>query len=218
MRDEGADVRVSVIPGRDMSRSHAHWWSGGPPGSASAVHPLVIGGAFVSIAALAIAVAVGAAPFAASAAVALMVPAAVIDVERRRLPDVWAIASLTALVAALSAEAVVEAASPGATLAGIVCGALTMALPLLALHLASPDAMGFGDVKAALVLGAAIGTIDWRLGAVALCLAALTGATAGGLGRRRTIAFGPYLVFGAWTVVLAGEPIVDALFTGASQR
>ena len=103
-------------------------------------------------------------------------------------------------------------------MAGIVSGALVMAMPLLALHVASPDAMGFGDVKAALVLGAAIGTIDWRLGAVALCLAALTGAAAGVLGRCRTIAFGPFLVFGAWTVVLAGEPIVDALFTGLRSR
>ena len=180
---------------------------------------MAVGGALLSIAALAIAVAVGAAPFAASAGVALMVPAAVVDIERRRLPDVWVVASLTVFVAALSVEAIVEAAPrSGSTLAGIVGGAIAMALPLLALHVASPDAMGFGDVKAALVLGAAIGTIDWRLGAVALCLAALTGAAAGVLGRRRTIAFGPYLVFGAWTVVLAGEPIVDALFTGTPPR
>jgi leader peptidase (prepilin peptidase)/N-methyltransferase len=148
-----------------------------------------------------------------------MVPAAVIDVERRRIPDVWVVASLSALVAVLSVETVADAATrSGATLAGIISGAVAMALPLLALHVVSPDAMGFGDVKAAVALGAAIGTIDWRLGTVALCLAALTGATAGVLGRRCTIAFGPYLVFGAWTVVLAGEPIVDALFTGASPR
>lgn len=148
-----------------------------------------------------------------------MVPAAVIDIERRRLPDVWVVASLTALVAALSVEAVVEGSTrSGAPLAALASGAVAMALPLLALHVVSPDAMGFGDVKAALVLGAAIGTVDWRLGAVALCLAASTGAIAGVLGRRRTIAFGPYLVFAAWTVVLAGGPIVDAFFTGASPR
>ena len=80
-------------------------------------------------------------------------------------------------------------------------GRIAMAVPVLILHVVSPDSMGFGDVKAALVLGAAVGTIDWRLGAVALCLAALSGAVAGVLGRRRTIAFGPCLVFGAWTVV-----------------
>ena len=212
-------MRVSVIPGRDISRPHAPWWPGGPPGLTSGHHPLIVGGALGSIATIAIAVVVGAAPLAAAVGVALMVPAAAIDVERRRLPDVWIIASLTALVAALSVEAGLDGAlRSGATLAGVASGALVMALPLLALHLASPDAMGFGDVKAALVLGAAIGIIDWRLGVVALCLAALAGATAGVLGRRRTIAFGPCLVFGAWTVVLAGEPIVDALFTGAHSR
>ncbi len=217
MGNEGAELGVSVIPGRDVSRSHVHRWSGGPPAASSGVRWLVVGGALVSVAALAIAVMVGVAPLAASAAVALMVPAAAIDVEHRRLPDAWVLASLAALVAALSVGAIVGSAiQPGATVGGIVGGALCMAMPVLFLHVVSPDAMGFGDVKAAMALGAAVGTIDWRLGAVALCLAALSGAVAGVLGRRRTIAFGPCLVFGAWTVVLAGEPIIGALFTGAS--
>ena len=217
MGNEGAELGVSLIPGREESRSQAHRWSGGPPIAHSEIRRPVVGGALLSLVALAVAVMVGAAPLAASAAVALMVPAAAIDVEHRRLPDAWVLTSLAALIAALAVDALLWAgAEPVATVSGIVGGAFAMAMPVLLLHVLSPDAMGFGDVKAALALGAAVGTIDWRLGALALCLAALSGAVVGVLGRHRTIAFGPCLVFGAWTVVVAGEPIIGALFTGAS--
>jgi leader peptidase (prepilin peptidase)/N-methyltransferase len=74
-----------------------------------------------------------------------------------------------------------------------------MALPVLALHLLSPASMGFGDVKAAVVLGAAVGTVDARLAAVALCLAAAGGA-----------AFG----LASLVVLLANNAIVAAIFTG----
>jgi prepilin signal peptidase PulO-like enzyme (type II secretory pathway) len=67
-----------------------------------------------------------------------------------------------------------------------------------------------------MVLGAAVGTIDWRLGAVALCLAACGAAIVGVIGRHRTIPFGPFLVVGAWVSVLAGGRIISLLFTGGS--
>ncbi len=219
MGNEGAELGVSLIPGRDVSRSQTYRWSGGPTIAPLGIRRLVIGGALFSLTALAIAVMTGAAAPAASAAVALMVPAAAIDVEHRRLPDAWVLASLAALVVVLTVGALLRTSvDPGEVASGIVGGTLAMAVPVLILHVVSPDSMGFGDVKAALVLGAAVGTIDWRLGAVALCLAALSGAMAGVLGRHRTIAFGPCLVFGAWTVVIAGEWIVVALFTGAAPR
>jgi leader peptidase (prepilin peptidase)/N-methyltransferase len=180
---------------------------------------LIAGGASLTIAALAWAAIAGAAPLAASVAVALMVPAAVIDLQQRRIPDGWVIAASVGLVAALSVDAAFGTSSrPAATIGGLLGGAAAMAMPLLVLHLVSPSAMGFGDVKAGLVLGAAVGTVDWRLGAVALCLASISGTATGVLGRCRTIPFGPFLVFGAWVVVLAGEPVIAALFTGASSR
>ena len=203
--DEGAELGVAVIPGRDTSRSRA--------GRRPFVLVETVG--IVSIAALALGVVVGFAPIAASLTVAVLVPAAVIDVEQRRLPDGWVLASLLTLIAAVAIGAVAGGLD-GVPFGGLAAGALAMGLPVLLLHLVSPAAMGFGDVKTSVVLGAGVGTIDWRLGAVALCLAALVGGIVGVVGRRHTIPFGPFLVFGAWVTVLGHEPILSALFTNGA--
>lgn len=221
MENEEKTLGVPLIPGREVSRWCPARWSGGSTYAPTDRRRLFVGAATFAVAALTVAVLAGVAPLAASTAVALMVPAAVIDVEQRRLPDAWAASALVALLVALAVEA--AAGQPtgtpapdliGGLLGGLLGGALVTALPLLVLHVASPSAMGFGDVKAAVALGAAVGTIDWRLGPVALCLSALTGGVTGVLGRRRTIPFGPFLVFGAWVVVLAHDPIIAGLFAG----
>ena len=63
--------------------------------------------------------------------------------------------------------------------------------PLLLTHLVSPTGMGFGDVKAAAVLGAALGLIDPQVALLALVLG-LASAAVWGLARRaRSVAFGP---------------------------
>lgn len=210
---------VFLIPGREASRSHQARWSGGRSGAPTARHGLIVGAAVVSIAALTAAVITGTAPIAAAAAVAMTIPAAAIDVEQRRLPDVWIGGALVVLLAALViGTAVGGQTDSGSWFGGLLGGALAMSLPVLVVHMSSPHAMGFGDVKTSMVLGAAVGTIDWRLGAVALCLAALCGGAAGVLGQRRTIPFGPFLVLGAGVTVLAHEPIIQAVFTGASTR
>ena len=86
-----------------------------------------------------------------------------------------------------------------------------MAMPLLVLHLVAPRSMGFGDVKAALVLGAAVGTLAWQLGLVALCAAAGLGAGVGLARRSATIAFGPFLVAGAAVALIGFEVGLDSL-------
>jgi len=209
---EGAELAVSLIPGRAIARPQTNRW---PRALTSANGRLVDAVALGSIAILIVGVAVGVAPLAASMAVAMLVPAAVIDVEQRRLPDGWVLAALVTLLAAISIGAAVGGPDD-VTVGGLAGGALTMGLPVLLLHLVSPAAMGFGDVKAAVVLGAAVGTIDWRLGAVALCFAALVGGVVGLIGRRRTVPFGPFLVFGAWATVLAHAPIVEVLFANGA--
>lgn len=65
------------------------------------------------------------------------------------------------------------------------------------LHIASPKALGFGDVKLAAILGAAIGVVSLTAVLAALlfaCILALTWATAT---RTTHIAFGPWLAAGA---------------------
>ena len=208
-------VGVPLIPDRPASRAHSARWPGGRTDAFETRRLGVIAIAALSVGALVVAAALGAIPLAGAAAVALLVPAAIVDVEERRLPDVWVIAALGALPVALALDLAFGASThTDPTLGGILGGAAAMALPVLALHLVSPASMGFGDVKVAAVLGAAVGTVDWRLGALALCVAAASGAVAGLLARQRTIAFGPFLVFGAWLSLLAHESVADVIFSG----
>jgi leader peptidase (prepilin peptidase)/N-methyltransferase len=206
------ELGVPLIPDRAAVRSITPEHPADAPGGRRL---LTGGGALVMI----VLVAAGlsdVAPIAGAVGVALLVPAAVIDVEQRRLPDAWVAAAAVALIATLALDSVVGAAKEADVLAQVALGALAMAAPVLALHLASPAAMGFGDVKATLVLGGAIGTVDPRLGVVALCLAAASGAVAGLTMRRRSIAFGPHLVLASSVVLVAHEPIATAIFAGGA--
>lgn len=124
----------------------------------------------------------------------VLVVAADIDRRTRRVPD--------ALVG-LAAVPVVLAWLGGAAAHGLVAGAALAAVPIAVLHLISPDAMGFGDVKLAVVLGAVIGLVDARLALLALCLASGSATITGLVRRRRTLAFGPFLVAGASAVLVA---------------
>jgi leader peptidase (prepilin peptidase)/N-methyltransferase len=209
--EEETVLGVPLIPDRATARSTTTRWStdaGGAP------RRLLLGGGALAVIALAAAAAVGTVPVAGAIGVAMLVPAAVIDIEERRLPDAWVGAGAVAVIVTLVVDSVVGQPHDTGVPAGVAFGALAMALPVLALHLVSPASMGFGDVKAAVVLGAAVGTADARLAAVALCLAAAGGAAAGLATRRRTIPFGPFLVVASLLVLLAHDPIVTTIFAG----
>ncbi len=207
--EEEKGLGVPLIPDRASVRSTtAH----APIGAVDVVSPLLVGVAALAVIALAAAAVAGAVPLAGAFGVAVLVPAAVFDVRERRLPDAWVAAGAIALIATLVIDSLVGQPNDPGLLADVAVGALAMAVPLLILHLVSPASMGFGDVKAAVVLGAAIGTIDARLAPVALCLAAAGGAAVGLATRRRTIPFGPFLVGASVLVMLANGAIVDAIF------
>ncbi|HYN35101.1 MAG TPA: prepilin peptidase [Ilumatobacteraceae bacterium] len=143
---------------------------------------------------------------AAAIAVAAMSPAAIVDLRERRLPDRW-VAFAAGVLAATTWMAWVF--GQFVDLSTMFVGAAVMAGPILVLHLMSPSSMGFGDVKAAVVLGAAIGSVDWQLAVVGLMLAAGLAATIGIVGRLRTIPFGPFLVLGS-AIVLAADAVTGA--------
>jgi leader peptidase (prepilin peptidase)/N-methyltransferase len=134
-----------------------------------------------------------------------MVPAAIVDHRERRLPD-----RLVALSGVVVVLALVGAAAIGHPVAigGVLLGACTMTLPILALHLVDPSAMGFGDVKASVVLGAALGTGDWRATLIALCLASTLGTLEGIVRRRRTVAFGVHLVAGSAAALVVSPTLL----------
>jgi leader peptidase (prepilin peptidase)/N-methyltransferase len=200
---------VPLIPDRAAARSTTTRW---PTGAHGASRRLLLAGAALSVVVLAVAAARGTVPVAGAIGIAMLVPAAVIDIGERRVPDAWVGAGAVAVVVTVVLDSVVGQPNDTELVTGLAFGALAMALPVLALHLVSPASMGFGDVKAAVVLGAAIGTADARLAAVALCLAAAGGAAFGLATRRRTIPFGPFIVAASLLVLLAHEPIVATLF------
>jgi leader peptidase (prepilin peptidase)/N-methyltransferase len=139
-------------------------------------------------------------PLASGLTIAMLVPAALVDWHQRRLPDAIVLAAAAVFVLALLG---VAAFGTNTSLAGVGLGVAIFAGPLLVLHLVSPRAMGFGDVKTAAVLGMAIGVVDWGLAAWALTAAAASTALAGIARRQSALPLGPGLVAGALSGVVA---------------
>ena len=134
-------------------------------------------------------------------AAAFLVPLVLIDLRERRLPDRLTLGGSAALLALVGAQTAIS--GDFTPLVGALAGAGALAGVLLVLHLASPQGMGFGDVKLGLLLGVLVGARSVGLVLPALLIAGLLGAL-GGLvqmvrHRRRdvTLPFGPYLVAGA---------------------
>ncbi|MGZ8694898.1 MAG: prepilin peptidase [Gaiellaceae bacterium] len=135
---------------------------------------------------------------------AVMAVLAAIDVERRVLPNRIVLPAVAVVLAAQLAL------FPEHALAWIL-GALLAALCLLAAHVAHPSGMGMGDVKVALLLGAALGAAVAVALAVAIVAAALVAALVlARHGRGSTVPFGPFLALGAVVAVFAGDPILHA--------
>lgn len=139
--------------------------------------------------------------------VALLAPIALIDIERRVIPN-----RLTG-PGAIAALAIGLAIDPAAVPAQLAAGAAAGGLLLLA-ALARPEGMGMGDVKLAGLIGLCLGAAAAVALLVAFLAAALFGLAAvarQGLaaGRRTTFPFGPFLALGAVAALLAGQPLLD---------
>jgi leader peptidase (prepilin peptidase)/N-methyltransferase len=145
--------------------------------------------------------------FVAALFCAVLVVLSAIDVERRILPD----------LIVLPATAVVLAAQialfPDRTAEWVLAGVFS-ALFLFAALLAYPRGMGMGDVKLALLLGAALGksvAVGMMIGMLAAMGAGLYLMARHGLrARKMAIPFGPFLAFGAIVALFGGERLLDA--------
>jgi leader peptidase (prepilin peptidase) / N-methyltransferase len=95
-----------------------------------------------------------------------------------------------------------------------VLGALAASGFLFLAVLAYPSGMGMGDVKLALVMGAALGkavAVALMLGMVAALIpAAFLLARHGSAARKMGIPFGPFLALGSVVALFFGEQILDA--------
>jgi leader peptidase (prepilin peptidase)/N-methyltransferase len=142
------------------------------------------------------------------ALILLVVPAALIDLEHRIIPNrITALGAVLALAIGLALD---PAGEPERLIAGAGAGGF-----LLLAALAYPGGMGMGDVKLAAVMGLFLGSAV----APALLIALLTGVLAGIVviarkgareGRKTAVPFGPFLAVGAIVAVYAGGPLVDA--------
>jgi leader peptidase (prepilin peptidase)/N-methyltransferase len=141
------------------------------------------------------------------ALILLIVPAALIDLEHRIIPN--KITGLGAVLALAIGLALDPAGEPGRLIAAAAAGGF-----LLLAALAYPGGMGMGDVKLAGMMGLFLGASV----APALLIALLTGVALGVVviarkgaqaGRKTAIPFGPFLALGALVAIFVGHPLVD---------
>jgi leader peptidase (prepilin peptidase) / N-methyltransferase len=127
-----------------------------------------------------------------AALLAVLVPAAVIDVRRRVIPNTVTAAGAVAGVALLTL--LEPAALPTHAAAAAGAGGFFLAAALL-----RPGELGMGDVKLAAVLGLYLGASV----VPALLVALLAASAVGVAGRRSTLPLGPFLALGGVAGLLA---------------
>jgi leader peptidase (prepilin peptidase) / N-methyltransferase len=142
------------------------------------------------------------------------VPLAFIDAAVRRLPDVLTGPAFAGTAVLLLAAA--AASGHWHVLFRAVLGGIALAGFCLVLALISPAGMGMGDVKAAAGLGTLLAWQGWRLliagGFTGFLLAAVYGAAlviSGRATRKQQIPFGPFMITGAFLVILAAPLAVS---------
>jgi leader peptidase (prepilin peptidase)/N-methyltransferase len=136
-----------------------------------------------------------------------VVPAALIDIEHRVIPNrITVPGAVLALVVGLALD---PSGEPERMIAALAAGGF-----LLLAALAYPGGMGMGDVKLAAVMGLCLGAAV----APAILIALVSGVAVGAAiiarkgaaeGRKTAIPFGPFLAAGALVAVFAGQQIVD---------
>jgi leader peptidase (prepilin peptidase) / N-methyltransferase len=142
---------------------------------------------------------------------AVLVVLSAIDAERRILPDVIVLPSWALVLAAQIAL------DPSRTVEW-VAASLGASLFLFLALVAYPKGMGLGDVKLALLLGAALGSsvvVGMAVGMIAaLVYSTVLFARHGMRARKMAIPFGPFLAFGAVVALFVGDAVLDAYLHG----
>ena len=146
---------------------------------------------------------------------AIGVALALIDLDTHRLPNAIVLPSYPVLAVLLTVASWGEGDWPA--LLRALIGGVALWAAYLALILAYPAGMGFGDVKLAGLLGGALAWLGWGAFAIGSFSAFLLGGVysvglviAGRAGRKTGIPFGPWMILGAAVGIAVGEPLWDA--------
>ena len=140
--------------------------------------------------------------------ITVVIPAALIDLEHRIIPNRVVLPG--AVVALALGLALDPGGEPERVIAALAAGGF-----LLLAALAYPQGMGMGDVKLAAVMGLFLG----RAVGPAMLVALVAGVAVGAAiiarkgareGRKTAVPFGPFLALGAIVGVYAGEGMADA--------
>lgn len=143
---------------------------------------------------------------------------AAIDWRTQLLPDVLTLGLLWLGLLASVLPTAHRGPSPAAAIVGAAAGYAALWLVCqLFLKLTGKQGMGYGDFKLAAALGAWVG---WSLLPLVLLVASFSGALAGiglvaggRLTRDAPMPFGPWLAFGGWLGLIAGDTILHAYLT-----
>jgi len=149
---------------------------------------------------------------------AIGVALALIDLETHRLPNSIVLPSYPVLAVLLTAASWAEG-DWAALLRACIGGAVLWLLYFL-MVVVYPAGMGFGDVKLAGVLGAALAWLGWGSLVIGAFTAFLLGGIfaiglvlAGHATRKTGIPFGPWMLLGCAVGVAFGEPVWNAYLT-----
>jgi leader peptidase (prepilin peptidase)/N-methyltransferase len=140
---------------------------------------------------------------------------ALIDLDTKRLPNVLTLPSWAVAAVLLGGAAIVD--SDGEAALRALVGAVAVGAFYFGVWFIYPAGMGFGDVKLAPVIGAYLGWVSYGATVVGAFLGFLYGALVGvGVilfaagGRKTKVPFGPFMLAGCLTGVLAGDAIARA--------
>jgi leader peptidase (prepilin peptidase)/N-methyltransferase len=138
---------------------------------------------------------------------------AMIDFDCRRLPNSIVYPSYLVLAVLLAAGAALS--SDWHTLLRAALGGAALFGFYLAIVVAYPGGMGFGDVKLSGILGALLAYLSWSalvIGAFAgFLLGAFVGVAvmlAGRGGRKTALPFGPFMIAGVLVALFAAHPLM----------